>query len=361
LEQELPLFDIHLKNLTKSFGALTAVNDITFTIPKSSVTVLLGPSGCGKTTLMRMIAGLEKPTSGGIFFDDINVTKVSTRRRNIGMVFQYPVIYRGTTVKRNLELPLLSEKLEQKEVESQVRNVAELLGISASLNTLVEELDNGTRQKIAVGRAIAREPKIILFDEPVTNIDITAKLELKRSLKEVFGRLSQTIVYVTHDQTEAMTLADQIALMQDGVITQCAPPSEIYTLPNSQFAGWFLGNPGMNFVEKKHLKISATAISAPALFSQSINLGTQASKVASLGVRAESIAVSSKEISGSKPAQVLRKSLGIGGQYLLDLDYSGVNLKARVPHALGKEVSNQVWTTIDNDKIIFFDENGSAI
>lgn len=308
-----------------------------------------------------MIAGLEKPTSGEIYFDDTNVTRVSTRRRNIGMVFQYPVIYRGTTVKRNLELPLLSEELDPKEVESRVHNVAELLGITDSLNKLVEELDNGTRQKIAVGRAVARQPKIILFDEPITNIDITAKLELKRSLKEVFGRLSQTIIYVTHDQTEAMTLADQIALMQDGVITQCAPPTEIYTQPNSQFAGWFLGNPGMNFVDKKHLKVTASAISAPALISQTLNVGAHASKVATIGVRAESVNVSTKEVPGSRPAQVVRKSLGIGGQFLLDLDFAGINLKARVTHALGKEVSSQVWTTIESENIILFDENGTAI
>lgn len=202
------MYEIKLKNLTKSFGSLNAVDDITFTIPKSSVTVLLGPSGCGKTTLMRMIAGLETPTTGSIFFDDTEVTRVPTKRRNLGMVFQYPVIYRGTSVRRNLELPLLTEKLPSEEINKRVNDVAELLGISGDLDKMVEELDNGTRQKIAVGRAVARQPQIILFDEPITNIDITAKLELKRSLKEVFSRLSQTIVYVTHDQTEAMTLAD---------------------------------------------------------------------------------------------------------------------------------------------------------
>jgi len=355
------LFDIHLKNLTKSFGSLNAVDDITFTIPRSSVTVLLGPSGCGKTTLMRMIAGLEKPTQGSIFFDEFEVTRVSTRRRNLGMVFQYPVIYRGTSVKRNLELPLLSEGLDAKVINDRVHSVAELLGISDSLNKFVEELDNGTRQKIAVGRAIAREPKIILFDEPITNIDITAKLELKRSLKEVFGRLSQTIIYVTHDQTEAMTLADQIALMQDGVITQCAPPAEIYVKPASQFAGWFLGNPGMNFVEKKHLKSTATAVTSPSLISQSIQVGVRAAEVAVLGVRAEAVKVSTKQTPGATSARVLRKSLGIGGQFLLDLDYAGLLLKARVSHALGKEISGEVWTTIDSDDITLFDESGAAI
>ena len=146
------MYEIKLKNLTKSFGSLNAVDDITFTIPKSSVTVLLGPSGCGKTTLMRMIAGLETPTTGSIFFDDTEVTRVPTKRRNLGMVFQYPVIYRGTSVRRNLELPLLTEKLPSEEINKRVNDVAELLGISGDLNKMVEELDNGTRQKIAISK-----------------------------------------------------------------------------------------------------------------------------------------------------------------------------------------------------------------
>lgn len=354
------MYDINLKSLTKSFGELQAVNDITFSIPKSSVTVLLGPSGCGKTTLMRMIAGLDTPTSGNIFFNDTDVTRVPTKRRNLGMVFQSPVIYKGTSVKHNLELPLLSEKLSSSEIAKRVNDVADLLGISGDLNKMVEELDNGTRQKIAVGRAVARQPQIILFDEPITNIDITAKLELKRSLKEVFSRLSQTIVYVTHDQTEAMTLADQIALMQDGVITQCAPPKEIYEKPNNQFAGWFLGNPGMNFIDEEHINLSGTEITS-SLFIQTIEAGAKVSKVKTLGVRAEAINVSSKQTPNSREARVIRKSLGIGGQYLLDLEYGSLKVKARVTHQVGRDVGESVWTVIDSNNIIMFDENSVAI
>jgi len=354
------MYDIILKNVTKKFGNLTAVDDISFTIPKSSVTVLLGPSGCGKTTLMRMIAGLDTPTSGQIFFDDVEATRVPTKRRNIGMVFQYPVIYRGTSVRRNLELPLLSEKLSKAEITKRVDEVAELLGLTDVLSRRVEELDNGTRQKIAVGREVARQPKIILFDEPITNIDITAKLELKRSLKELFSRLQQTIIYVTHDQTEAMTLADQIALMKDGLIIQCDSPKKIYESPKTEFAGWFLGTPGMNFVPQEFLTVQDSSITSP-LFSQKIELGAKSKIVKTLGVRAEAISVSAQEVKGTVNATVLRKSIGVGGQFLLDLAYGPLLVKARVPHALGRSIGEKVWTTIESQSITFFDEAGSAI
>jgi len=352
--------DIHLKNVSKHFGSLKALNDITFTIPKSSVTVLLGPSGCGKTTMMRIIAGLEEPTSGQVFFDDLEATNVPTRRRNIGMVFQYPVIYKGTSVRRNLELPLLSEKLSKDEITKRVDEVAELLGITEHLKAQVDELDNGTRQKIAVGREVARQPRIILFDEPITNIDITAKLELKRSLKELFSRLKQTIIYVTHDQTEAMTLADQIALMMDGSIMQCDSPSEIYKNPKSEFAGWFLGNPGMNFVVDKFINVKGNDIGS-ALFSQSIPLGAKAAQVKTLGVRAEGISVSNSQTPGSVSARILSKSLGTGGQYLLNLAYGDLTVKARVPHYIGRQLENNVWTTVANENVMFFDDAGNAV
>jgi ABC-type sugar transport system ATPase subunit len=354
------MYDIRLENVTKKFGDFTAVDNITFTIPKSSVTVLLGPSGCGKTTLMRMIAGLETPTTGKIFFGEHEVTNVPTRRRNIGMVFQYPVIYRGTSVRKNLELPLLSEKLSKAELDKRVDEVAEILDLTSVLKRQVEELDNGTRQKIAVGREVARQPRIILFDEPITNIDLTSKLELKRSMKELFGRLQQTIVYVTHDQTEAMTLADQIALMQDGVITQSDSPKEIYEKPNSQFAGWFLGNPGMNFVPPEFIKVSGSKITSP-LFTQTIDLGSKASSVDTFGVRAEGISVTTSQAKDGVQARVTRKSIGAGGQYLLDLAVGSLLIKARVSHSIGRDAQDAVWTNIASENITFFDKAGKAI
>lgn len=354
------MYDIRLENVTKKFGDFTAVNDISFTIPKSSVTVLLGPSGCGKTTLMRMIAGLESPTTGKVYFGEHEVTNVPTRRRNIGMVFQYPVIYRNTSVRKNLELPLLSEKLSKQELDKRVEEVAEILGLTDVLKKFVEELDNGTRQKIAVGREVARQPKIILFDEPITNIDLTSKLELKRSLKELFGRLQQTIIYVTHDQTEAMTLADQIALMQDGVITQSDSPKVIYENPNSQFAGWFLGNPGMNFVPPQFITVSGSKVTSK-MFSQSIDLGSKASQADTFGVRAEGINVSNTEVKGGVKARVTRKSIGAGGQYLLDLAVDNLLIKARVSHNIGREAKDSVWTTIESESITFFNKSGKAL
>ena len=354
------MYDIRLENITKKFGDFTAVDNINFTIPKSSVTVLLGPSGCGKTTLMRMIAGLETPTSGKIFFGEHEVTNVPTKRRNIGMVFQYPVIYRGTSVRKNLELPLLSEKLSKAELDKRIDEVAEILDLTSVLKRQVEELDNGTRQKIAVGREVARQPRIILFDEPITNIDLTSKLELKRSMKELFGRLQQTIVYVTHDQTEAMTLADQIALMQDGVITQSDSPKEIYEKPNSQFAGWFLGNPGMNFVPPEFIKVSGSKITSP-LFTQTIDLGSKASSVDTFGVRAEGISVTTSQAKDGVQARVTRKSIGAGGQYLLDLAVGSLLIKARVSHSIGRDAKDSVWTNIDSENITFFDKAGKAI
>ena len=354
------MYDIRLENVTKKFADFTAVDNISFTIPKSSVTVLLGPSGCGKTTLMRMIAGLETPTSGKVFFGEHEVTNVPTKRRNIGMVFQYPVIYRGTSVRKNLELPLLSEKLSKAELDKRIDEVAEILDLTSVLKRQVEELDNGTRQKIAVGREVARQPRIILFDEPITNIDLTSKLELKRSMKELFGRLQQTIVYVTHDQTEAMTLADQIALMQDGVITQSDSPKEIYEKPNSQFAGWFLGNPGMNFVPPEFIKVSGSKITSP-LFTQTIDLGSKASSVDTFGVRAEGISVTTSQAKDGVQARVTRKSIGAGDQYLLDLAVGSLLIKARVSHSIGRDATDAVWASIASENITFFDKAGKAI
>ena len=359
--------EIRVQNLTKTFGALRALDDVTFTFPNSQVTCLLGPSGCGKTTLMRIIAGLEQQTEGEVFFGDRNVSRLSPSKRDIGMVFQYPVVYRGISVYRNIELPLQSMKLSKQERKQRVDSAIELMGLGASADQDVAKLDNGTRQKVSVAREVARQPEIILFDEPITNVDANSKLQLKRSLKELTRSLSQTIVYVTHDQTEAMTLADQIALMQDGRIVQCAPPRDLYNRPDDRFGGWFLGNPGMVFFDARLSQESGAGFLRSELFPGPIAVkgdGLVDGRV-TIGIRPENIHVTAHPAPGSVPVELRRKSVQIGGQYLLALEVPGSQtaLKAKVAPSVGERLpsSGPVHVELPLDRVAVFNEGGHRI
>jgi ABC-type sugar transport system ATPase subunit len=359
--------DVRVQSLRKTFGSLHAVDDVTFSFPESSVTCLLGPSGCGKTTLMRIIAGLEQPTAGDVFFGDRRVTDLPPSKREIGMVFQYPVVYKGITVAENIELPLKSEKLPAAERKRRVREVVELLGLQAVADRDVSRLDNGSRQKVSVAREVARQPRIILFDEPITNVDATAKLQLKRAFKELTRRLSQTIVYVTHDQTEAMTLADQIALMRDGRIVQCDAPRTLYNAPADRFAGWFLGNPGMAFFDAElhgaggFLTLLSPLLPAPTAVS---GRGLRGGPV-TLGIRPELIEVAAEAVPGSVPAVLLRKSIQIGGQYLLTLALPGsdATFRAKVSHRAGAALPErgEVRVRLPLERVVLFGADGARL
>ncbi|MDQ2652263.1 MAG: ABC transporter ATP-binding protein [Chloroflexota bacterium] len=359
--------EIRVQNMTKTFGAVRALDDVTFTFPNGQVTCLLGPSGCGKTTLMRIIAGLEQQTEGEVFFGERNVSRLSPSKRDIGMVFQYPVVYRGISVYRNIELPLQSMKLSKQERKQRVDAAIELMGLGPSADLDVAKLDNGTRQKVSVAREVARQPEIILFDEPITNVDANSKLQLKRSLKELTRSLSQTIVYVTHDQTEAMTLADQIALMQDGRIVQCAPPRDLYNRPDDRFGGWFLGNPGMVFFAARLSQESGAGFLRSELFPGPIAVkgeGLVDGNV-TIGIRPENIHVSTHPAHGSVPVDLRRKSVQIGGQYLVALEVPGTNttLKAKVAPSVGERLpsSGPVHVELPLDRVAVFDEGGNRI
>ena len=360
--------EIRVERLLKSFGSLHAVDNVTFEFADASVTCLLGPSGCGKTTLMRMVAGLEHPTSGDIYFGDRRVTDLPPRKREIGMVFQYPVVYKGLNVRDNIELPLKSEKLGAAERKQRVDEVIELLGLGPAAGKDPSKLDNGTRQKVAVAREVARQPQIILFDEPITNVDATAKLQLKRAFKELTKRLSQTIVYVTHDQTEAMTLADRIALMRDGKIVQCDAPRTLYSEPADRFGGWFLGNPGMNFFDAELVGndggwlLRSPLLAEPAPVDGS---GLRSGPV-TLGIRPEQVRVLGRSGAGAVRGTLLRKSIQIGGQYLLVLMAEGLGdqtLKAKVTPDAGQRLpeSGEVWIRLPLDRVTLFGEDGSAL
>ena len=240
--------EIRLVSLSKLFGSVRAVDTISYSFLDGKVTCLLGPSGCGKTTLLRIIAGLESQTSGKVFIGSEEITRKGVQARNIGMVFQYPVVYRGLSVYKNIELPLRGRRMTKKDREKAVYEAAEMLELNDVLHENVDRIDAVSKQKTAVAREVARRPQILLFDEPLTNVDSASKYRFQRAFKALTRATSQTIVYVTHDQTEAMTLADQIALMEKGKIIQYAGPRTVYNKPGNTFAGWFLGNPGMNYI-----------------------------------------------------------------------------------------------------------------
>ena len=361
--------EIRVEHLRKTFGPVVALDDVSFSFPESEVTCLLGPSGCGKTTLMRIVAGLEQPTHGEVYFGGRRVTGLPPRKREIGMVFQYPVVYRGINVYRNIELPLLSEKLSKSERRQRVDEVISLLGLGAAADKEVSQLDNGTRQKVAVAREVARQPRIILFDEPITNVDATAKLQLKRAFKELTRRLSQTIVYVTHDQTEAMTLADQIALMRDGQIVQSDSPRNLYNQPVDRFGGWFLGNPGMVFFdvvlrqENGRSQLDAPIFPGPVPLSE---ITSGISRDLTVGIRPEQIEVARTAQPGAVAAKLLRKSITVGRQYLLTLHVDTLDargFKAKVEPALGDDltVGDAVWVSLPLDRITLFDPEGHRV
>lgn len=354
--------EIHLKDLRREFGPTVAVDDISITFPSESVTCLLGPSGCGKTTLMRMIAGLQEPTSGEIYFGDKRVTDLSPSQRNIGMVFQYPVVYRGVTLFENVELPLKRERgLSKKARKDRVSNILETLDLTPYAHEKVSTLNNATRQKAAVARAVARQPQIILFDEPITNVDVAAKVQLKRALKSLVKQHAQTIVYVTHDQTEAMTLADEIALMESGRIIQRDTPREIYNNPNNRFGGWFLGNPGMNFVKHDIEQVDGRALLRAPLFGTSVEAtGLDNHDHVLVGIRPERIRLGD-ESAASMPATIIRTAIVVGGQHLVTIQVGDIILKAKVSSTEDLAVGSTVHLECPPEHIKLFADNGERL
>jgi len=240
--------EVTLTDVTKRFGDFTAVDDISIQVEDGKFTVLVGPSGCGKTTTLRMIAGLEDITEGEIKIGERVVNRVPPKDRDIAMVFQNYALYPHMDVFNNMAFGLKLRKYPKAEIRKRVNEAAGLLGIESKLKSKPRELSGGQRQRVAVGRAIVRNPKVFLFDEPLSNLDAKLRVQMRTELEQLHQTLKTTTVYVTHDQVEAMTLGDRIAVMKDGVIHQYAPPQETYDRPSNQFVAGFIGSPAMNFL-----------------------------------------------------------------------------------------------------------------
>jgi multiple sugar transport system ATP-binding protein len=240
---------LNITDVTKSFGETHVLKGIDIDIADGEFLILVGPSGCGKSTLMNIIAGLEQETSGELDLDGDTLSGRSPRDRDIAMVFQSYALYPTMNVARNISFGLEMRKVEKDERDRIVNEVAELLQIDHLLDRKPSQLSGGQRQRVAMGRALARSPKVFLFDEPLSNLDAKLRVEMRTEIKKLHKRLGTTIVYVTHDQIEAMTLADRIAVMKDGIIQQLGSPDEIYNDPANQFVAGFMGSPPMNFIK----------------------------------------------------------------------------------------------------------------
>ncbi|MBC7093105.1 sn-glycerol-3-phosphate ABC transporter ATP-binding protein UgpC [Candidatus Bipolaricaulota bacterium] len=243
--------EVRLNEVTKKFGGFTAVDRVTLEAQDAEFVVLVGPSGCGKTTTLRMVAGLEEVTAGDIFIGDRRVNDVPPKDRDIAMVFQNYALYPHMDVYNNMAFGLKLRKFPKREIDRRVREAAELLGITDKLKAKPRELSGGQRQRVALGRAIVRNPKVFLFDEPLSNLDAKLRVRMRAELQELHQRLKTTTVYVTHDQVEAMTLGQRVAVMKDGLVLQYDDPQTIYDHPANMFVAGFIGSPPMNFLEAR--------------------------------------------------------------------------------------------------------------
>ena len=243
--------EIELKNVGKSYGDVSVLDDISLAMEDGEFVVLVGPSGCGKSTLLRMIAGLEPITSGDIRIDDRIVNALPPKDRDIAMVFQTYALYPHKTVAQNMGFALMLRRTPKEEIAARVMRAAEILDLVPYLARYPRQLSGGQRQRVAMGRAIVRDPKVFLFDEPLSNLDAKLRVQMRAEIKELHQRLKTTIVYVTHDQVEAMTMADRIVVMHDGIVEQTGSPLELYDRPANMFVASFIGSPSMNLIKGK--------------------------------------------------------------------------------------------------------------
>ena len=239
---------VRLDNLCKNFGAVLAVDGVSLEIPDGELMVLVGPSGCGKSTLLRLIAGLEEATSGNVFLDDREVNRVKPQDRDVAMVFQNYALFPHLNVEQNIAFSLKFRKVAKLEIRSRVAEAAEVLGLGDMLRRRPAELSGGLRQRVALGRAMVCQPKVFLLDEPLSNLDARMRAEMRAEIGELHQRLGTTMIFVTHDQTEAMTLGQRLCVLDLGHVMQTGLPMELYQRPAHRFVGDFIGTPGMNFV-----------------------------------------------------------------------------------------------------------------
>ncbi|MBA3909103.1 MAG: ABC transporter ATP-binding protein [Rhodobacter sp.] len=351
------MHSVSVKNVSLNFGAASVLKNMNLDVEEGEFIVLLGPSGCGKSTLLNCLAGLLELSEGQIFIKGKNVTWVEPSERGIGMVFQSYALYPQMTVRGNLSFGLKIAGLPKDEVDRRVARAAEILQIGPLLDRKPGALSGGQRQRVAIGRALVRDVDVFLFDEPLSNLDAKLRSELRVEIKRLHTRLNNTMVYVTHDQIEALTLADRIAVMKGGVIQQLADPQTIYNKPSNLFVAGFIGSPSMNFLSGKTIEggrafqFGDTRIDLAGYDGGAVLERDQAI----LGVRPEHISVSHEAPSGPSIPAVVEIDENLGADSLVWLMCGTKEICVRVPVEGRLPAGTQVHLALDIHKASLFD------
>ena len=347
---------VSLRKLEKSYGALRIVKGIDLEIQDGEFVVFVGPSGCGKSTTLRMVAGLESISDGEIRIGERVVNKLAPRERDIAMVFQDYALYPHKTVRENMGFRLKVRGVSMKDAEGRINEAAEMLGIAHLLERRPGQLSGGQRQRVAMGRAIVRRPQVFLFDEPLSNLDAKLRGQVRTEIKRLHQQIGTTIIYVTHDQVEAMTLADRIVILKGGDIEQVGTPDEVYNKPQSVFVGGFVGSPAMNFAKAK-VQNGALAFAngdrLPLSSLASAKQGLADGRDVIVGIRPEHF------VTHADPAMTLAAKVQVveplGSDTLVHFAIGGEMLTARMPPEMRPEVGSELRLGLDPTKVHLFD------
>ena len=354
---------ITMRNIVKKYGdGYPAVNDVSLDIADGEFMILVGPSGCGKSTLLRMIVGLEDITSGDMLIGDKRVNDKAPRDRNLSMVFQNYALYPHLSVFENIAFPLrLSGKLSDEEIRKRVTEAADTLELGEHLDRKPANLSGGQRQRVAMGRAIVREPKAFLFDEPLSNLDARLREQMRAEIKQLHKNIGATSIYVTHDQIEAMTLADRIVAMNGGVVQQVGSPLDLYDRPVNRFVAGFIGSPGMNFLEGQlRLKESGPvlALERGVEVALPVRPGMEDGSAMTLGIRPEHVALSVESAAVTAETQLIEPT-GFG--IIVHLNVGGQDLKMFTQDRAALRFEGEITVSLPPDHLHFFDDAGDRV
>jgi len=344
---------IRCEGVSKSYGAVTAVSRLTLDIADREFMVFLGPSGCGKTTTLNVIAGLEQISEGDIWFDDRRVTLVPPHRREIAMVFQSYALYPQKTVFENIAFGLRLRGASKAEIAAKVTAAAEELEITHLLTRRPHQLSGGQRQRVALGRALVRHPTAFLMDEPLSNLDAALRVSMRTLIKKLHRSMGTTFIYVTHDQAEAMTLADRITVMHNGVVQQVDTPDGIYNRPVNRFVAGFLGSPQMNFIDGEVADEGAAFVHGALRVKLDARTSGQGGRKVVLGVRPEDVEVASAA-PGDLAGQVVLVS-PLGSEQHVNVQVADVELIVRAPKEARLAIGDRIGLTVDPRRLHLFD------